>query len=272
MLGLYIGIFLLIVCIIMFIFGGWDAVLAIVFVVALAIWLIYLGLKKIKTDNMTSKFGEKCYARVLECVKTGSYVLGREEYKAIMAVYVPSIKKTIFLEEIVGFDNYSNYPIDSYFSVLYYNNDINIQNNVNKDEVPSNILNILSNESIIQEYNEFKADKEQKEHEKQETMIAVLEDKATKVNRILAILTISGFYFFSISAILLTSYLSKMLEIGKDFLGNMPMSIIYPSVLAIHLCSITPMILSPENSEKRVLLGLLYFLTFAFIVFSTQFA
>ena len=55
---------------------------------------------------MTSKFGEKCYARVLECVKTGSYVLGREEYKAIMAVYVPSIKKTIFLEEIVGFDNY----------------------------------------------------------------------------------------------------------------------------------------------------------------------
>ena len=34
-------------------------------------------------------------------------------------------------------------------------------------------------------------------------MIAVLEDKATKVNRILAILTISGFYFFSISAILL---------------------------------------------------------------------
>ena len=49
-----------------------------------------------------------------------------------------------------------------------------------------------------------------------------------------------------------------MLEIGKDFLGNMPMSIIYPSVLAIHLCSIIPMILSPENSEKRVLLGAIF--------------
>ena len=52
MIGLFLGIFLLVVCILMLIFAGGDIVgtLGVLFVVGISLWLIVTELNKIKRD------------------------------------------------------------------------------------------------------------------------------------------------------------------------------------------------------------------------------
>ena len=136
MIGLFLGIFLLVISIIIIILGDGNlgGFLGVLFVIILAIWLIITELKKKKKDRKTSKIGEKCYARILECKETGAFILNKIEYKVIVAVYVPSLQKKLILEEVVGFNNSEQYPKDSFYRVLYYNNDLNIKEKLNNTD------------------------------------------------------------------------------------------------------------------------------------------
>lgn len=180
MIGLFLGIFLLLMCIIMFMFGsgGLGGFLGVGFVFALALWLIFQELKKKVNDKKTSVQGEKCCARILDCVKTGNFILNKEEYKVITAVYVPSLQKKLILEEIVGFNNFEQYPKDSFFSVLYHNNDINIKERLSETEIPNEILKVLKDEVVLNEYNEYKK-------ENQEIQQVAMEEKIQKATSIM---------------------------------------------------------------------------------------
>ena len=76
MIGFWLGVFLLVVCVLMIIFASGDlfGLIGVAFVICIAIGLIKAELNKRKRDKKTSKQGEKCYAKLLDCVKTGSFV------------------------------------------------------------------------------------------------------------------------------------------------------------------------------------------------------
>ena len=142
---------------------------------------------------------------------------------------------------------------------------------VDKGDVAKDILDKLDDKSVSEEYHKYIKEMEQERKEKEEELSEKAERVIGKINKAYVIYTVVGFYIFSIIVIFITDYFSKMLELLKDFSNKMPMSIIYPLVLVINLSIIFPMVFSPENSKRRVFLGLLWFLSMAFIMFQGAF-
>ena len=264
MLGLIVGVLLLVFCVAMLIFGfgSIGGAIGVIFVMGIAVLLIFSSLKKMVRNKKTSRHGEKCYGKILDCVKSGASVLNKFEYKIIASVYVPSLQKRLILEEIVGYDNDDEYPKDSYCELLYYNGDINVVGVVKENEVPHLTLERLNEEEVKNEYKEYKQSRKEKE--------VMTSEKAEKIavgfGKAYAIYTIVGFYIFSLVLIFLTSYLSKMIELLKNISANFPLSLIYPAALIINLGAIVPMVLSPMNSKRRTILGILWFIATAFIM------
>ena len=271
MIGLILGIFLLIMCFVMIMFGSGDlfGFVGVGLVGCLAVWLIITQLKKMKNDRVTERNGEVCFGKILDCVETGAFAFSKREYKVIVSLYVASLQRRLILEEIVGFNNQDKYPKNSYFKIIYYNGDINVKMMVYEHEIPQDILNKLNDEAVNKEYSDYQKEQEIKREEqrqKEYEMAAKAERVVKKVEKAYTIYTIIGFYIFSIILIFVTSYFSKMIKMFKDFSTNMPMVIIYPIVLIINLSVIYPMIKNPVNSKKRVIFGLLWFFTMAFIM------
>jgi len=115
---LLLGIFLLGISIFMLIFGsgGLGGFIGVCFVIYLAIRLIKDALNKSNQDKETTRYGEECYARVLDCVPTGSFIAGKEEFKVIIVLYVSSLDKRFIQEEVVGYTTKNSYPKDSYLT------------------------------------------------------------------------------------------------------------------------------------------------------------
>lgn len=157
MVGLILGIFLVLMCILMLNFGSGDILgfISVIFVMIIGLCLIFNELKKRKKDKKTAKHGEECYARVLSCEETGTFFLDKKEYKVIVAVYVKSLQKRLILEEIIGFNKEDEYLSDSYLMVLYHKGDINVKEKINEVSIPNDILDILKDESVLKEYQEY---------------------------------------------------------------------------------------------------------------------
>lgn len=111
------------------------------------ICLVVKGAKRVKKDNDTDKKGEICYGRIIDIVPTGVYVNDRQEYKAVVHFYIPSLNKDEILEEVIGFEYYK-YNVGDYYKLKYYNKDINFVNKVEISEVPQNVLNFSDNISM----------------------------------------------------------------------------------------------------------------------------
>jgi hypothetical protein len=232
----------------------------------IAIVLIAQYLKKCFQNRKTTKNGEVCYARIIECVNTGAFVLSKEEFKVVAVVYVPSIRKRVITEEIVGYNNSERYPKNSYFSVLYYNGDINLLKMVNEKEISSVVLENLNEADVLKEYNEYIEIKEQERKEANEKITEKIEKIMPIVDRALLIRNIVIFYVITIVTLFLTSYLRYTIDLFKNFSNNLPWVIIYPLVAIISLISIVPLNLSSENSKKRLIFVLLWFFSMAFII------
>ncbi len=270
LIGLWLGIFLLLICLAVLIFGtyGVTEFLGVFFVVIIAAVLIVQYLKKKKEDLNTKRNGEECYAKIIKCIETGAFVLSKKEYKVIVTLYVPSLTKRIILEEIVGYNNAEKYPNDSYFSVLYYNNDINIKEMVSEKDIPGDILKILNDEEVQKEYQQYLSEQEQKRNEMNEKVEGKVKKIVPVIERALFIRNIVLCYVITIFIIIITSYLSRMMKLMSDFMNNMPMAIIYPLALVISLSLPIPLIKSQESSPKRLIFGLLWFFSLAFIMMS----
>ena len=253
---------------------GIDGYLAIIFCIIISLWIIYKGLikalKKMNSNSDTLKRGEECYAKILDCVGTGFYIFAREVYKIIVVVYIPSIKKKIIIEENVGFINYKKYVPNSYLKVLYYNNDINIGEMVNENEIPNDILNILNDSSVNSEFTEYVMIKEEEKIQEENSQREKFGVATQVFGYILAAIPIGLFYLFSICLIFFnspssgTSYFNETIYLMKNFIINLPLSIMYPLSLIISLTAIVPMILN--SHLKRLFFLVLWFVSICFII------
>ena len=106
------------------------------------LWMLYGGAKKIIINIKTKKYGKKCYGIVADIQKTGTYINGNPEYKAIVNLLNPETHQIETFEEIVGYDE-DLYPVDSFVLCKYYQGDINFEKIVLDFDVPIDVKNIL---------------------------------------------------------------------------------------------------------------------------------
>ena len=109
---------------------------------AIGLYLLITGLKKVIQDNKTKKYGIECYGIIRDIQETGSYVNNSPEYKATLDFMNPENYQVETIEEIIGFD-YDKFSINSYVLCKYYQGDINIENSIFENEVPSGIKTYL---------------------------------------------------------------------------------------------------------------------------------
>lgn len=108
------------------------------------ICFVVRGVKRVTADKKTDKNGEICYGRIKNISSTGTSVNGRQELKATICSYIPSLNEEKILDEVIGFD-YNKYAIGDYVKLKYYNNDVNIIEKVSNQEVPQNVLALYDN-------------------------------------------------------------------------------------------------------------------------------
>ncbi len=214
-----LGLFFILICVVFVLFGAIG--FGVLFVFALGIIMIVSALKDVKKDKTTSKKGERCYSRILDCVKTGNFVLSKEEYKVIVVAYIPSLGKRIFLEETVGYNCPDKYPKDAYLSILYNNGDMNVDKLVNESSIPSDVLKSITEESVEKEYEEYVAEKERKAKET-ERMIQDNVEKALpiidKINLIIKRVIIGVIILILLFFIIIDSALFVQTIKAKDYI------------------------------------------------------
>lgn len=105
-------------------------------------YLLISGLKQIIKNRKTEKHGTQCFGMICDIQKTGAYSNGKAEYKAKVYFINPETRGIEKLEEIIGFD-YNKYQIGSYIKCKYYQDDINISDQIQDYEVPEYIREYL---------------------------------------------------------------------------------------------------------------------------------
>ena len=226
---------------------------------------IHMYITKKKKDNLTQKKGELCYARIIDCYSTGSFELKKKEYGLVAVVYVPSLQKTVMVEDTMETINENEYEKDMYVSVQYYNNDINVIRKVYPEEMSDVERDILTNDSVIEEYKKQLEEREKKE-EIPESQLQEQSKQVEKIgktiNKVQEFIMCIAFYFFSFYLLIIEkNYLKKVLECLKNFPSNLPSSIILPSVLLINLAIPITIFLLKEKSFFKGFLGFLWFAT-----------
>ena len=136
---LMIGTILLTIAVVstMLILNG-DADISLIYILPFWVTGVYFFYKGAMKNENTETFGEICYGRVVKNVSDNNFT----EHDSYMYVYIPSLFKLRLLRECIGKD-YIKYPPGIYVKLKYYNNDINIEEIVTKEQVPPEILKKL---------------------------------------------------------------------------------------------------------------------------------
>lgn len=108
----------------------------------IGISILVKGIKTVKKDKKTKKYGVNCYGIVRDIVETGSSSNGKSEYKALVEFLNPATSNVEKIEEIVGFDS-NKYPVNSYVLCKYFEGDINIENLLSEIDVPEDVKKII---------------------------------------------------------------------------------------------------------------------------------
>ena len=104
------------------------AYLVAAFMAFIAIRIVIEYIKNKNQDRNTFRKGEKCFARVLDCKLIDKGLGNKKQFEVYMVFFVPSLNKRLIGEEIIGNSNYEYYSQNSYFNVLYLDN--NVYNNI----------------------------------------------------------------------------------------------------------------------------------------------
>lgn len=119
------------------------------FFLAIGIFILAIGIKQIIRDTLTSKKGEECYGRLLKIYPSGTYINEQPELKADFAVFLPTENQVEIISEVIGMNDYK-FPLGSYWKLKHYNGDINILNQVTKDELPYGTTDAINAYSIVE--------------------------------------------------------------------------------------------------------------------------
>lgn len=143
--GIFLGVSLLFTVIIFF--GGISAggidIIAVLFMVPF--WIIgamtfFVGINKVKKNKETEKKGQQSYGIVVGFSESGCYVNGCPVWDAHIAV-VTNYRIQQFVER-AGIN--PKYDVGQYVSVKYYNDDINVLEQLSAYSVPDNIKSMLA--------------------------------------------------------------------------------------------------------------------------------
>lgn len=118
---------------------------------AIGVYLLTCGIKQIKKDKKTNKFGEITYGKIVSIYGTGSIANGREELQAEIQTYLPYENTTRKINEIIGFSPI-NYNVGDLVQLKYHEDDVNIVQVVSEDEIPNAILALLIGETVYCKY------------------------------------------------------------------------------------------------------------------------
>ena len=267
------GILLILICFIFFIFS-WGNIFALLCVspfIAVGIYLIKTHIYQKKVDTNTQNLGESCYARILKYYPTGQFIYNKKEYQIYLVVYVPSLQQKILIENKLETKNENEYAEDDYVNVQYYNYDINIIRKVSPEEMSPIEKEILTSDSLKEEYKSVIKDKREEIIEPTPLVTSKkAKEFAETLNKLKGFITCIVFYFFTFYFLMIDqSYLKKMIEYMNHFSSNLPYSIIMPLILLINLIiPITIVLLK----EKKVLKGFLGFLWFATLLYMFAFS
>lgn len=125
---------------------------------AVGIIMIIVGLRKIIKNAQTEKFGEVCYGRIIDIMRTGTRVNNVPELKAIVQVYIESEGRLDTIEEVIGLATKREYNIGDFIEGKYYNGDINIDSYIPETVIPLHIQEKLKNIKINSAENEIIVD------------------------------------------------------------------------------------------------------------------
>ena len=114
----------------------------------IGIFILILGLKKIIKNAQTYELGEDCYGRIVDIKRTGASVNDVPELKAIVTVYIESLRTTQNIEEVIGLATKGEYQIGDYVEGKYYNGDINIASYIPENIIPLHIQDKLRNVKV----------------------------------------------------------------------------------------------------------------------------
>ncbi|MBQ7668922.1 MAG: hypothetical protein IJS47_06310 [Clostridia bacterium] len=123
--------------------------LMLAFFLVIGIIMLAIGIKKFITDKLTDKKGEECYGRLIKVYPSGTYINGQPELKADFAVLLPIENQVEIISEVIGMSDYK-FPLGSYWKLKHYNGDINILNQVSKDELPYGTTDAINAYSIVE--------------------------------------------------------------------------------------------------------------------------
>ncbi len=114
----------------------------------IGIIMIIVGLRKIIKNAQTEKFGEVCYGRIIDIMRTGTLVNNVPELKAVVQVFIESEGRLDTIEEVIGLATNRKYNIGDYIEGKYYNGDINIDSYIPETVMPLHIQEKLRNIKI----------------------------------------------------------------------------------------------------------------------------
>lgn len=115
--------------------------------ILIGVYLIIKGLKKVIKDMKTKNKGEECFGIIKNKYTTGNYVNNNPQYKVDVCVYIESENRVETISEVIGF-NPEKYMINSYVKLKYYDNDINIIENVDYTNISENAKYYLKDQSV----------------------------------------------------------------------------------------------------------------------------
>ncbi len=147
MFGLIWTAISLLIFIVMLSTGSVFGILFMLIFVAIGLFVLWTGVKKLKANKDTDIHGVETYGIVVDIRPSGSSVNGRDILNADVVI-VEETGVTGRYTESIG-TSYNKYRIGEYVFVKYYNDDINIINKAEATIVPEHIKEKLASEGYI---------------------------------------------------------------------------------------------------------------------------
>lgn len=120
--------------------GDFGSMILLLPFLAVGIWLLYSGFKKVAKNAKTNAQGSNSYGLVVDFSESGTYINGNPVWNAhIMAIAEYGLVHE-FKEE-VGLN--PKFDVGDFVAIKYYQDDINVIGRVSLYEVPEKARNIL---------------------------------------------------------------------------------------------------------------------------------
>ncbi|MBQ4282467.1 MAG: hypothetical protein IJB96_00880 [Lachnospira sp.] len=148
--GLILTVFSATMLVIVWITSGGGAIPVILFIllfVAIGLFVMWRGLKKVIANRATDKNGLPAFGLVIDVRPSGTRINDRDVLNAEVVIVEDTGVTGRYIESIGT--SYNNYRVGDYVLVKYYNDDINIIAKADASNVPQEVVERFANEGYF---------------------------------------------------------------------------------------------------------------------------